>query len=628
LLGSVELSGGPLPSGASYGIGHLRLETEAATVYPVSAAGVPIGIFVHGEARFTYRSSNELERRLFPTNLRRVTKLEAREGAVRARARSALVLDPAIATRMAGFAVAGAAPEPARRALASHRGRFARDRVALANLLAQALREGRPEAVSIVQLDTGRDDLLYLHDALREGVETLGVLQRIPPGGPLSGERTLETLSRQPLGAPLERWPVRFVLRELDIELVNAAGRDIVLDVRERFEVRAPLSTLELQLWNQPVAGNTRYTYDLESVTLPDGSPLSHSRELEDLVVELPEAAAAGDSVELRFRIAGDVLFRPAGHNFWWLPIGSWFPRPERLDMSSFTYRAVVKTAKPFKPFTMGQTVRRWEEGGLHCVETRLDRPVQFAVALAGKYHSLAESRDGLRIEISSYAFSHERAMRQIVENVFQLRELYEFLLGPFPFQELQILQINAYGFGIAPPGMVYLTSEAFDPKPQARAYREELNLRMAHEVAHQYWGHVAQMSSWEEQWLSESTAEYYGAVAVGRFLGERKFRSAHDNWVRQKGQLRDVDSVYLANRIAGEPAARERYDLLYGRGPLLLHELRQEVGDDKFFTILKSYLTNFPFQHVQTKDFLAIASYIAERDLEPWFRPRLFGLD
>ncbi|HVS03821.1 MAG TPA: M1 family aminopeptidase, partial [Thermoanaerobaculia bacterium] len=613
-LAALELAGDALPAAAgAYAVGHLRLDPSGGSLYPVAAGGLPVGVFLHGGGRFSYRSAHPLEAKLFPVNVKRATKLTASDGEIGAEVRSALVLDPAISERLAGFTVAGRAPEAAARAFAAHRDRFAKDRVPLANLLAQALREGAalPEGaadgVAAVQLQTGRDDLLYVRDALRQGVETLSALQWIPPGNPRSGQRYAETLSRQPLGAPLERWPRRFLLRDVDLELVNPEGQRIELEVRERIETAVPLTTLELELWDELVTGTSRYAYDLEAVTTADGTPLSFSQQLDDLVVELARPAAAGETLELRFRLTGDILYRPAGHNFWWLPIGSWFPRPARLDMASFTYRAVVKAAPPFVPFSMGETVRRWQEDGLECVETRLDRPVQVAVVLAGKYHTYAEERDGLRIEVSSYAFSQDRAMQQIAHNMFELKKLYEFLLGPFPFRHLQVIQINAYGFGIAPPGVIYLTSEAFDPKPQARAFREELNLRMAHELAHQYWGHVAQMSSFDDQWLSESTAEYYGAVAVGQLIGERKFRDAQDRWKQQAGRLRQADSVYLANRVAGETAFRDRYDLLYARGPLLLHELRGEVGDDAFFTIFKSYLKTFPFAHVQTKDLIAL---------------------
>ena len=42
----------------------------------------------------------------------------------------------------------------------------------------------------------------------------------------------------------------------------------------------------------------------------------------------------------------------------------------------------------------------------------------------------------------------------------------YEEFLGPFPFPEFNILEINDYGFGQAPPATMFITKEAFDPLP------------------------------------------------------------------------------------------------------------------------------------------------------------------
>ena len=628
-IAAPRLAGARLSTDAAvWTLGHLRLELAGAEVYPLVAAGLPVGVFVGGPARLTYVSEYPYEREVFPLNVGRVTPWKVAEGTLAVEVGSALVLDPAIAARLPGFAVAGEAPEAAAKALVGHLARFADDLTAPANLVAQAILEGTGEGVAVAQVRADRRDLVYVHDALRHGEERLEVMQRFPTGMALSGKRYAEGLSRQPLGAPLERWPARFVLSHVDLELVNPGERRMQMVVREKFDVGRPLRTLELELWENRFTGDGLLPYRLEAVTTPAGDPVPHSRLRDDLVVALPAPARAGDTVELVFRLSGDVLDRPGGHGFWWLPIGHWLPIPPRLDNAHFTYHSVVKAAKPYRPFSMGAEVRRWQEGDLECVENRLDQPVQFAVVLAGKYHTYAETREGLTITLASYAFSHDESMRRIANNVFEMKTLYEKLLGAFPFAELQILEINEYGFGIAPPGVIYLTREAFDPGPEGRAFREELNHRMAHEVAHMYWGHVAQMSTYDDQWLSESTAEYYGAVATGHFLGKKELREAERAWKQQATLAREVDSIYLANRIAGEKGFRERYALLYARGPLMLQELREELGDEAFFTIMKSYLTNFRFQPILTKKFLEITNFITKRDYTAWFEQRLFGLE
>jgi hypothetical protein len=90
----------------------------------------------------------------------------------------------------------------------------------------------------------------------------------------------------------------------------------------------------------------------------------------------------------------------------------------------------------------------------------------------------------------------------------------YEGFLGPFPFRELNIIEIPDYGWGQAPPGTLFITQEAFNPimDEANQLFSGGVNQRFAHEIAHQYWGTVVKSPSREEQWLEEAFAEYCAA--------------------------------------------------------------------------------------------------------------------
>ena len=105
--------------------------------------------------------------------------------------------------------------------------------------------------------------------------------------------------------------------------------------------------------------------------------------------------------------------------------------------------------------------------------------------------------------------------------------------------------------------------------------------------------------------------------MAVGQLLGEHKFKAAVRQWKEQAGRVRASESIYLANRIAGEKAYLDRYGLLYAKGPLMFHALREELGDKVFLTLMKSTLTNFHFKHIETRE---------EWDSDRWFG-RDFGI-
>ncbi len=58
-----------------------------------------------------------------------------------------------------------------------------------------------------------------------------------------------------------------------------------------------------------------------------------------------------------------------------------------------------------------------------------------------------------------------------------------------------------------------------------------------------------------------------------------------------------------------------------YERGALVLHALRTEIGDNDFRAFLAEYLDSFGGSSASTEDLIAVATDVAGRDLEPFFR-------
>ena len=64
----------------------------------------------------------------------------------------------------------------------------------------------------------------------------------------------------------------------------------------------------------------------------------------------------------------------------------------------------------------------------------------------------------------------------------------------------------------------------------------------------------------------------------------------------------------------------------LYARSALVLHALRQEVGDDAFFAILRSFYQTYAYSNVATSDFIALAETVSGQDLDALFEAWLYS--
>jgi hypothetical protein len=75
-----------------------------------------------------------------------------------------------------------------------------------------------------------------------------------------------------------------------------------------------------------------------------------------------------------------------------------------------------------------------------------------------------------------------------------------------------------------------------------------------------------------------------------------------------------------------GDPGVDAIFDdPTYYRGAMTLHALRQLVGDDAFFTILKEWASTNAGGNVSTEDFIAFAGKVSGQDLTAFFDEWLY---
>jgi hypothetical protein len=626
-------------SDATWSIGHLTLHFASGSVARVMAGNEQIGVYFKGTGTFDYETVEAAEIPVVAHNVKAVAHVK-------------MTSDASHATLSGDFAdtlifgegvplpdVKGTGGAALSESFTQHATLFNRLLIPPVSHALAVQKFSFPAGKHVrIEFSGGRDDLLYDYDDIEDHDESLQTVAR--PASYVEDKRMQQTLylnllSDQPIGH--DHWTTPrppFVVTALDIAL-TADGDDAKADVTETIAGLTPgESVLRFEMSNERIirANTPARTFNIRSVTDEQGKALAFHHENDDLVVALNNN---GPSTRLKFAIDGNFLVREGGDNAWQLGLGdAWMPVPRQLAGRVHTVHSLVKVKKPFVPFTPGTTVSRREEGDYNVVETQLDKPVLFTMVQAGKYQIYEEKRGARTVRVATYGLRNDRAAKQLSNLALDLIDYYEFFLGPFPWPEFNIIQMNDYGYGQAPPATMFITSEALQPTQsiEDQTFSQGINERFAHEIAHQYWAYVVRYGRPEETWLSESFAEYSAALALKKLMpnGESVYNRLVATWRGQAKIGASVAPIPYANRIEGDPnnAFRERFALLYNKGPLLLYALHKEVGDTVFLTFLKSYQKSFAWKAGTTKDVSGLLSFITKKDYKPFFEQYFWGTE
>lgn len=646
---------GTVRPGPALRVGRAEITPAPGTpVRLLRATGAPCGLWVDGAAHLRYLVEDRFSAPVARRNLRRtsaISPVEAGDGLAFTRdLEGAVVWSWELA---AAAAAAGVEGDPAARSWPDWAASFTER--ALFSPPSHELLAARREGVTgaFVALFHDRDgDLLLAGDPLQERLEVLWRLEALDrDAGGLAGRLHGYELAAQPLGrAWWERFPDALVAVDQRLAVSHEDGAHVTVTAHTRLRAtRDGVTTWKARLlpWTRDRNGGVHPV--AVAAVESGGHPLDWTFDRGSLLVALPRPLAAGQEIEVRTATAGERALLVNNDDYWLLGLGGWYPAGG-LNAELATYELTVRVPERWPAFASGTTVSARHGDGQSELVSRLDRPMQAPVVVVGNFHELTEESEGVRVRVASYARTKERESRLLSRNFLAARQFYERLFGlPYPFAELDIVEINDWGFGVAPPGMIFITREAFSSLGMLRAeggeeYTREVNQRFVHEIAHGWWGHVAKQDAAEEGWINEAFAEYSAALCLqamrgGGKAGERELRNAVVKW---KGYAKDAGrdaSLYLASHLAGKDDrdGTDRWILLYQKGPLVVHALRQELarraggeeaGDRFFFALLRSYLKNAAGRFGSTAMLVGILDQLTGTSWQPWFERYVYGTE
>jgi len=404
-------------------------------------------------------------------------------------------------------------------------------------------------------------------------------------------------------------------------------GIDVLhYDVRDRYDFATGRLTGRTTLTLRATHDLSRFNLDfLLKVTRVrvDGRTASFDRgNRHELRITPPAALVAGQQVTVEVRYAG----RPAGATYlgqrnwladsrevvtinepqmapWWFPAND-HPR----DKATMDVRITVPKRR--KVISNGSLVGRVVKGGVATTHWRSREPMApyLAFFAAGDFEVRKGSLDGRRFVVAVSEQLSARAHRAAMKAMLQSAPLTAWLetqLGPYPFSSTGgvVTSLN--------PGFALETQT----RPVYPAIGPESRQLLVHELSHQWFGDSVSVDRWRDIWLNEGFATFMEQ----RWVESTGGRTA-DAWLSDTYDALEDQPQFWQVRLA-DPGANRVFDLaVYVRGAMTLQALRNKIGEDAFWTVLRTWLSSRADGNGRVEDFRALAASVSGQDLDGFF--------
>lgn len=218
---------------------------------------------------------------------------------------------------------------------------------------------------------------------------------------------------------------------------------------------------------------------------------------------------------------------------------------------------------------------------------------------------------------VNSYFLTGDEATgKQALQTAATALRVYQDHYGRYPYPMMDIVASPLQYRGMEFPALDLIGIDLYRQRPQ------DLEFLIAHEVGHQWWYNMVGNDPVRTPWLDEGLAEYSTYVYWEAVHGQAAADSLLVNrWQMPVTYARNNGLDAVVNQPATAFGAGRYETIVYAKAALFFHAVRQAVGDDMFFRILKAYVQRYRFREVQPSDFISLAERMSGKSLQSIFQ-------
>jgi aminopeptidase N len=182
--------------------------------------------------------------------------------------------------------------------------------------------------------------------------------------------------------------------------------------------------------------------------------------------------------------------------------------------------------------------------------------------------------------------------------------ELFEDLIGPCPFREIDLVEVPLRSAaGVEFSGLI-LVSSLYTQNPRDLFF----SIIISHEMAHQWFYAGVGNDVSEHPWLDESFATYLSYEFLDAYYSSATAGGQLTTWqAAYQSALRNWDFLSISSPRYAFPNSSIYSSFVYSGGALFLYDLRQELGDEAFYHGMQTYYSTMLDAMATPSDFVRI---------------------
>lgn len=254
----------------------------------------------------------------------------------------------------------------------------------------------------------------------------------------------------------------------------------------------------------------------------------------------------------------------------------------------------------------------------LHKVTAMSEVPAAtYMIGIAiGNYEKLSNQAGDIPIEIYSPAKKVPDCETGL-KLVPKMLNCFESFWGAYPFEKVGYV-LTAIG-SMEHQGMISLAKDAVSKS-------DTISSTAAHELSHSWFGGYVTPLDFRSAWLNEAFATYSEAIWAGYLLGDTYYYRKLRNLAYVYHSKSSDEGIFPLHDFVRTGNSSNYPLTIYNKGALVVHQLRNELGDSLFFSSIRQYLSENANANTSTEIFKQSLENYSAKDLTNFFNTWVYG--